>query len=179
VASDIDPAMLDLVRERMGVEVAMSHSVPEQFDPGGSFDLIFALSFFSHMPQATYARWLARLSALLRPAGALLFTAHGHRSAPLIKRDAGADEGFGWDANGEHPTLPGSEYGLTVSPFEFVWPRLQALGDLRLVRFEEGAWWGHQDAYLLLKTSRRRPPSMRDRLRAWRDRRAPAAPPPG
>ena len=48
-----------------------STSMPEEFDPGRSFDCIFATSLSSHLPDELFRRWLARLGSLLAPDGIL------------------------------------------------------------------------------------------------------------
>ena len=49
---------------------------------GGSFDLIFTISVFTHLDEAMQEAWLAELARLLRPGGLLLATTH----APEIAR---------------------------------------------------------------------------------------------
>ncbi len=59
-----------------GVESYLSSPVPEQLTLP-SQDVIFAHSFFSHMPETTWARWLKALANALAPRGVLIFTTPG------------------------------------------------------------------------------------------------------
>src|SRR4029077_2126088 len=80
-ACDIHAEANDFNALRLGATAMESSPVPEEFRAGSSrFDLVFALSFFSHMPKATWARWLQALFDVLLPGGHLLFTTHGPTS---------------------------------------------------------------------------------------------------
>jgi SAM-dependent methyltransferase len=48
----------------------------------GAFDLIYALSVFTHLPEELQRSWIAEMRRLLRPGGLLFFTAHGVSYAP-------------------------------------------------------------------------------------------------
>ena len=77
---DIHPDAIRFIRETLGATALQSASVPEDLRPGKQFDAVFALSFFSHMPKRSYARWMEKLASLTKSGGFLLFTAHGHVS---------------------------------------------------------------------------------------------------
>jgi SAM-dependent methyltransferase len=47
--------------------------------PDARFDLVYALSVFTHLPEQLTQRWLAELVRIMRPGGLLLFTLHGER----------------------------------------------------------------------------------------------------
>src|SRR5262249_12403419 len=51
---DIHPAATNFISDRLGVRSALSNSVPEHFCPAEKFDVVFALSFFSHMPRSSF-----------------------------------------------------------------------------------------------------------------------------
>lgn len=81
-ASDIQPEALRFVGTEFGVETLASHLEPEAFTPGRHFDLIWVASLFSHLPEALFHRWLARLHALLTPRGVLCFSVHDEAILP-------------------------------------------------------------------------------------------------
>lgn len=73
---DILPDAVEFQRSRFGVTGAVSATSPEDLELDGPFDLIFVGSLFSHLPERSFGRWLARLAALLSPQGLLAITTH-------------------------------------------------------------------------------------------------------
>jgi hypothetical protein len=59
-ACDIHPQANSFV-QGLGFDTVASASAPEDFNVGRKFDVVFALSFFTHMPRSTWARWLYAL----------------------------------------------------------------------------------------------------------------------
>jgi SAM-dependent methyltransferase len=51
----------------------------------GSFDLIYLLSVYTHLPRGMIERNLARVSALLKSNGVLVFSTHGKQSAEMAE----------------------------------------------------------------------------------------------
>jgi 2-polyprenyl-3-methyl-5-hydroxy-6-metoxy-1,4-benzoquinol methylase len=122
------------------------------------FDLIYALSVFTHLPESLQVAWMSELSRILRPGGYLLMTTHGEcylpymskeeqecfRSGRLVAREAGS---------------AGSNPFFTAHPLEYV--RAHLSGDLAIVGFvpetrrrgEPPSRLCWQDGYLLVKRS--------------------------
>ncbi len=51
-----------------------------------TFDLIYAISVFTHLTEDLGVSWMAELRRILRPGGLLLFTIHGDTYAPQLTR---------------------------------------------------------------------------------------------
>jgi 2-polyprenyl-3-methyl-5-hydroxy-6-metoxy-1,4-benzoquinol methylase len=81
-ASEIQADAVRFVREEYGVSSVPSAFDPDQFQPGRSFDFIWVASLFSHLPDALFQQWLARLLDLLTPTGVLCFSVIGERLLP-------------------------------------------------------------------------------------------------
>jgi methyltransferase family protein len=151
-SSDIHPDANNFITEELRGKAIQSSSVPECFDAGREYDLVFALSFFSHMPATTWSRWLSALFKTLRVGGNVIFTTHGPTSLRKLPIDASLDEkGFYFSLGSEQDDLDKTQYGTTVTSSRFVIEQIEALEncELRLVR--AGLWWGHQDLYVASK----------------------------
>jgi SAM-dependent methyltransferase len=146
---DILPDAVEFQRTRFGVTGALSATAPEDLELDGPFDLIFVGSLFSHLPERSFGRWLARLAALLSPRGLLAITTHD-QSLMLPGREM-PDSGLYFEAMsdlGERLEL--ADYGSAwVSPgfVDGVIDRLlgPSMGRRRISR---GAW-SYQDLWLI------------------------------
>lgn len=146
VACDIHARAVAFLR-RIGLQAVLSSSVPEQFDTGRTFDVVFALSFFTHMPRATWTRWLRALASQLVPGGLLIFTTHGKVSQGLMGLAELEADGFHFVAASEQKDLPVAEYGNTVTTFGFVYSQMEE-ASLSLLQYKE-AGIAHHDVYVL------------------------------
>ncbi|WP_198970411.1 SAM-dependent methyltransferase [Xylophilus sp. ASV27] len=151
VVSDIVPDAVQFCRQTLGVEGVQSAVVPEALELSDTYDVVFALSLFSHLPLSTWRRWLARLYDCVAPGGVLVFTTHG---AEAVRR-----QGVTLDANGFH-FVPASEslaidtaeYGTTFTSKDFVLARIaESMGSDRLALFSPAHFWAHQDAYVITR----------------------------
>jgi hypothetical protein len=152
VSSDIHSDANRFITNELGERSIQSSPIPESFDSAQEYDLVFALSFFSHMPARTWSRWLLALFKILRRGGSLIFTTHGLISDRKIPMATSMDEkGFYFRPGSEQDDLDQAEYGTTVTSCSFVVEQIEALEncELRLVR--AGLWWGHQDLYVANK----------------------------
>jgi SAM-dependent methyltransferase len=150
---DIHVDAVNFNKDILGVESYISSPVPEQLELPQQ-DVIYAHSFFSHMPEATWVRWLKALSNTLAPRGVLIFTTHGFvvdkMGIPGLNVEA---NGFGFMPQSEQGDLKGEEYGTTITYPHWVLQVLALMPELRLSRFHEGLWWGSQDTYVCVKDS--------------------------
>jgi len=152
ISCDIHHEAVSFTQNELGVEAELSESVPEELKLSKSFDVVFALSFFSHMPKSTWGRWLASLAAQVRKGGYLIFTTHGEKSLVNFGNPKVDKEGFWFKRTSEQKDLDTEEYGMTVSLPRYVTNVIGAFPELSLVYFEEGFWWGHQDVYIVRKS---------------------------
>lgn len=113
-------------------------------------DAVFALSFFSHMPDSTFLRWLACLYDLILPGGLLIFTTHGYQSLRYLGQPQFNEEGYWFKAASEQFDLPCDEYGLMAVTPAYVCERIKRLpGAPQIAVFNEGLWWTHQDLWVV------------------------------
>lgn len=146
---DIHPEAQSFIKNELKVNAILSASKPEKLVLAEKYDVVFALSFFSHMPRATFGRWLMQLFSLVKPGGHVVFTTHGMASANVLPNVQFDEEGFWFQPSSEQKDLDSSEYGLTCTRPEFVFSRLFEMQQNRLLYYQEAFWWGHQDVYVI------------------------------
>lgn len=151
VPCDIHEEAVDFTRDRLGLNAVLSKSVPEDLRLGRTFDVVFALSFFSHMPDRTWGRWLATLYAHLAPGGSFVFTTHGMASRQFLGDPELNDEGFWFTRDSEQKDLDVNEYGQTVTMPGYVLRQIYKHAPGQLSYFQQASWWGHQDVYVVTK----------------------------
>ncbi len=140
-------------RVNVGLEGIVSSPSPEGSEMSREFDIVFALSFFSHMPERIFTPWIRKLASWVRPGGLLIFTTHGETSHRTQMPQIPVDErGFGFIFESEQFDLPTSDYGHAVSYAPFVHDQLSTVDDLDLMETIPGIWWTHQDAFVLRKS---------------------------
>ncbi len=151
VVSDVVPSAVDFLRSTFGVEGFLSTSLPESVQWPARYDLVFVLSLFSHLPRATWSRWLKVLYEAVAPGGLLVFSTHGIKAANFdhVTLD---DEGYFFAASSESTAIDEQEYGTTFTSEAFVLARIaETMGADKLVRQVPVHFWNHQDAYVLRK----------------------------
>jgi SAM-dependent methyltransferase len=148
---DIHEEAVEFLAARLGVQTTLSRTAPEALEFPERYDVIFALSFFSHIPRKTWFRWLSRLHQGLATGGMLLFTTHGRMSLPLSPNALLEEDGFWFKAVSEQRDLDASDYGTTITLKKFVDSRIALLQGAEYLYYELAGWWGHQDVYVLRK----------------------------
>jgi len=150
---DIHPAAVDFVSTNLGIASLQSEHRPEDFIPPEVYDVVFALSFFSHMPDRTWGRWLGALMKTVRPGGLLIFTTQGRISAQYFGNPATDRNGYWFKAESEQKDLDSEEYGQTIVTPGYVFRRISAYADAQPAFFKEGYWWQHQDVYVIRRAA--------------------------
>lgn len=149
--SDIVEDAVQFACSNFGVQGFVSSSVPEQLRWPRQYDLVFVLSLFSHLPRATWGRWLQALKGAVAPGGLLVFSTHGVKAANFhhVQMD---ESGFFFTPSSESRAIDGQEYGTTFTSPEFVAAQVsQEWGKETLIHSSMVHFWNHQDAYVLQK----------------------------
>lgn len=149
-ASDIHPQAIQFIQEKLKINTILSAHSPQKLELDPVYDVVFALSFFSHMPKSTFSAWLKKLASFIKPNGYFIFTTHG-----LITREKnGMDflfsrDGFYFEGGSEQKDIEEDEYGTTITLPEYVFSEIAKIPQLSPVYFREGYWWEHQDLFVL------------------------------
>jgi SAM-dependent methyltransferase len=131
-------------------EMTVCPLAPPLSFPDQSFDLIYALSVFTHLPEDLQRGWIAEMRRLLRPGGLLFFTAHGVSYAP----DLSPEERAAFEAGQlvvRRAATAGSNWCGTYHPPG--WVEANLLAGFRLLEHRPQGALGnpHQDYYLVEK----------------------------
>jgi SAM-dependent methyltransferase len=120
------------------------------------FDLVYALSVFTHFPENLQAAWMSELSRVLKPGGHLLMTAQGESFLPYLSEEERRTFRAGRLVVREQGTVGGNPF-VAIHPPEYVKTHLPR--DLALVSFvpetrrravpPSRLCW--QDGYILVK----------------------------
>jgi SAM-dependent methyltransferase len=148
-AADIDPRAVSFQMQRFGVRGLVSTASPDDLPAADPFDAVLVSSLFTHLPEATFGRWLARLWTLVAPRGLLAFSVHD----PSLRPDAAAGASGGaflFEATSEDRTLPAADYGSTWAGEPYVRRTLAAAAPGAAVHRFPRALCNYQDLYLVV-----------------------------
>ena len=151
VACDIHSSAINFLRNNLCTNAILSDSRPEDFKADQKFDVVFALSFFSHMPPKTFGSWIATLLACVEQDGLLIFTTHGRESYADVRSPLLSPEGYWFSPVSEQDDLPTDEYGCMISTPFYVAEQISKCPNAALICFQESFWWGKQDLYIIKK----------------------------
>ena len=84
------------------------------------FDLIYAFSVFTHLPESSQVVWLAELSRILKPGGYLLMTTHGKAFADAYLPSLEKEQFRAGRLVVCNPTSPGENKCAAFHPPEYV-----------------------------------------------------------
>lgn len=147
-AAEIVPEAVHFLRERLGVRAVPSDHDPERFVLEEAPELLFALSFFTHLPPARWRAWLLRFAQLLAPGGWLLISTHGDAAIAEYEVELAADDFF--LAESESRALAGEDYGTTFLRDRAIARLLRELFPGARIEHAPRAFWLAQDAWLIV-----------------------------
>ncbi len=153
--TDIDPEAIDWCQQNLKEVGQFRHnqSAPPLAFDDASFDCVYSISVFTHLPEAMQFEWLAELARITKPGGQLLLTTHGGRllaDGGARAQRAFARKGFWYSKGSGTDGLP-DFYQTAFHSHDYVrqeWSRFFEIEDII-----EQAVMAHQD----LVICRRRP----------------------
>ena len=83
---DINAELVEWARASLpaAIDLQVSQPLPPLPFPDAVFDVVFAVSVFTHLSLESQRRWVEELRRILRPGGALVITLHGESYVPHI-----------------------------------------------------------------------------------------------
>jgi SAM-dependent methyltransferase len=150
-ACDIHSQAVEFLEQEIGVNALLSVSDPLLFKTSVRYDVVFALSFFSHMPARTFGLWIKALFGSLANDGILIFTTHGRSAHNDMGCPALQEDGYWFLPSSEQKDLPIDEYGLMISTPRYVINNISKVDNSALIVFEDEFWWGKQNLYIVRK----------------------------
>ena len=148
---DINPKMVEWCTANLPfASVAVTQLEPPLPYRGGSFDLIYAFSVFTHLPEELQHEWMGECLRVLRPGAYLIISTMGEYYLGLQRLTGSERDSF---ARGELVVLYGRSAGTSLCsayhPPEYVRNKLGAAFDT--VAFRPAVEGGRHDIHLLRK----------------------------
>lgn len=148
--SDVVPGSVNFLKDLLGVKGFESCIEPAALRMPETYEHIFVLSLFSHLPESTWGEWLAHLYSALRPGGLLIFSTHGLKCAE--KAGVQLKDGYAFFDSSESSALTGQVYGTTFTSPNFVLDTARkVLGSADRVTVTPDHFWGNQDAIVIAR----------------------------
>lgn len=86
--TDVNPTLIEWCRENLPFATfSINGPLPPLALPTTSFDLIYAVSVFTHLTEDVQRRWMSEFARLLAPDGVLIITTHGSSHASRLPRE--------------------------------------------------------------------------------------------
>ena len=147
---DINPEAIEHVGKKFGVKTILAPRRPKEIKPEQKYDVVFALTFFSHVNEENFGKWLKALYECVVPGGYLIFTAHGETSNKNVIK-AKLKDGFYFKQHAKGVNIPIGDNGVSVSTYDYVNKVCKEHLKCNMLSFREAYWWQHEDLYIIKK----------------------------
>lgn len=150
--TDIRAELVAWCREHLPGEYTVNDPEPPTAYPDSSFDVVYAVSVFTHLTVDSQRRWLAEFARIVRPGGLLLLTTHGDLA--VDENEALRDDEISDYRNGQIVVCYPREEGSNVCAAYHPAGALARLTDDFAVERLAGALGGHDIHALVRRPAR-------------------------
>lgn len=148
--SDVQVESVDFLKASFGVDGFYSSHAPDTLNFPGQYELVFALSMFTHVPLEMWGPWLRCMWRGVAPGGLLIVSIHNE--------DAAKKMGVQFSARGDHfmrssesSSLDAAVYGTTFTTAQCAVNAVQDALHESVMSHEKIAFWTGQDALVIQK----------------------------
>ncbi len=118
--TDINPLLIEWSTANLPLaRFATNRTMPPIGYGDATFDLIYALSVFTHLPEALQTAWIDEMERILKPGGYLLITVHGDHYLPELD----AEEQLRYREGRlvvRNSSAPGSNFCAAFHPTQYI-----------------------------------------------------------
>ena len=119
--AEIQREALEFQQREFEVRTMPSTTDPDELESPETFDLVFVASLFTHLPDRTFGKWLAKLWTLVAPGGVLVFSVHDEA---INRAGVPLQDGFAFIPSPRSRRISVEDYGTTLTTADYVRRRL-------------------------------------------------------
>ncbi len=147
--SDVMERAVEFQRRLFGIRGLVSSVEPDELKTDGAFDVVQAISLFSHLPEGLFQRWLVALLKLTRPGGVLILSVHDD----ALRSGGRSHDRFTFVPSSENLDLDPRTYGSTWVSSEFMREALAICAPGASYHRLPRGLCGYQDVYVVVRES--------------------------
>ena len=148
-SGDFSRRAVDFIERSLGVRGFVFSPRPEDFNIAMNFDVVFSLSFLSHVPGSRWGDWLQGLLDVVEIGGYLIFTTHGLQSLDMMGGPKLDEHGLWSNAADDEYAEQDPGGGQTIVHPQYALEKIFSGSKCELVLYREASWWDHQDLWVL------------------------------
>ncbi len=148
--SDVQADSVDFLKKSFGVDGFYSTHEPDTLNFPAQYELVFALSMFTHVPLEMWGPWLRCMYRGVAPGGLLVITIHNENMAKKSGVQF-SERGDHFIRSSESTSLDSAVYGTTFTTTQCAINAVQSALQQNILAHEEIAFWTGQDAIIIQK----------------------------
>lgn len=148
--SDVQTASVDFLKKSFGVDGFYSTHEPDTLHFPAQYELVFALSMFTHVPLEMWAPWLKCMYRGVASGGLLVITVHSEEMAKKMGVQF-SERGDHFIRSSESTSLDSAVYGTTFTTAQCAIHAVQSALQQTVLAHKKIAFWTGQDALIIQK----------------------------